>query len=95
MRPNVPSHFADDEVRKWGSTYWVQTAAWRADPSLMVSEDYSIEDMHRHYYAAIERCDESVGVVINELEKRGLLDDTLIIFTSDHGENLGSHGLFK
>ena len=37
------------------------------------------------YYAAIERIDQSVGRVIETLEKQKLLDDTIFLFTSDHG----------
>lgn len=37
--------------------------------------------------------DESVGRVVSELRQQGALDNTLIIFTSDNGTNLGDHGL--
>lgn len=37
------------------------------------------------YYKAIHRCDTGVGLVYEALEKQGLLDDTLFIFTSDNG----------
>jgi arylsulfatase A-like enzyme len=35
-----------------------------------------------------------LGVLLAELSKRGVLDDTLVIVTSDHGEHLGDHRLF-
>ena len=34
------------------------------------------------------------GLLLDELGRRGVLDDTLVIVTSDHGEHLGDHGLF-
>lgn len=37
------------------------------------------------YYAAIESIDQSVGRIIDTLEKQNLLDDTIFLFTSDHG----------
>lgn len=37
------------------------------------------------YYAAIESIDKSVGRIMETLEKQGMLDDTIFIFTSDHG----------
>jgi arylsulfatase A-like enzyme len=37
------------------------------------------------YYAAIESIDQSVGRIIGTLEKQNLLDDTIFLFTSDHG----------
>lgn len=39
--------------------------------------------------------DHCVGMIIDELKKEGMYDDTLIIFTSDHGEMLGSHCLWQ
>ncbi|HEY4596087.1 MAG TPA: sulfatase-like hydrolase/transferase, partial [Thermoanaerobaculia bacterium] len=44
------------------------------------------------YDAEIGVLDRSVGRVLDELEKLGVLDDTLVIVTADHGESLGEHG---
>jgi arylsulfatase A-like enzyme len=38
--------------------------------------------------------DEQLGLLFPELQRRGLLDRTLVVITSDHGEGLGEHGLF-
>jgi choline-sulfatase len=46
------------------------------------------------YCAAVELIDDQVGGIIEALEKRGMLDNTVIVFTSDHGEMLGDHGLY-
>ena len=46
-----------------------------------------------HYYANISLIDEGIGKIIGALEQTGALDRTLIIFTSDHGDALGDHGL--
>jgi len=45
------------------------------------------------YYACIEGMDAQIGRVIAALEAKGRLDDTIILFTSDHGLAIGSHGL--
>ena len=45
------------------------------------------------YYAMIELIDSQFGRIIEHLEKTGELDNTIVIFTSDHGELLGDHGL--
>jgi arylsulfatase len=45
------------------------------------------------YHAGISLIDAQVGRVLETIEERGLLDETLIIFTSDHGDMLGDHGL--
>lgn len=47
-----------------------------------------------YYYATISFIDFQIGRVLNTLEKTGMMDDTLVIFTSDHGELLGDYGSF-
>ncbi len=46
-----------------------------------------------HYYASITQLDHQVGRLLDRLRDQGLYDDTLIIFTADHGEYLGFHHL--
>ena len=53
-------------------------------------EDYA--EVIRHYYAFCTLIDHQLGRIVKHLEEKGLLDDTVIIFTADHGETLGSHG---
>lgn len=43
------------------------------------------------YYAAVSFMDAQVGKVLDALEKSGQMDNTIIIFTSDHGYHLGEH----
>jgi len=45
------------------------------------------------YYAAVAMIDEQVGRLLDELESRGELDNTLIVYTSDHGHMNGHHGM--
>jgi arylsulfatase A-like enzyme len=47
----------------------------------------------RSYYAMIENLDDNIARLMNTLDSRGLLDTTVIVFISDHGDLLGSHGL--
>jgi arylsulfatase A-like enzyme len=50
--------------------------------------------MRKHYYALCTLVDEQVGRIVAKLKDKGLYDDTIIIFTSDHGDNLFDHGLY-
>jgi len=43
------------------------------------------------YMGLITQIDDQLGVLFNEMEKNGQLDDTMIVFTSDHGDYLGDH----
>ena len=57
-----------------------------ADP---VKIKYMISD----YYGLVKEIDDWVGKIMDKLDELGLSDNTLVIFTSDHGEMLGSHGM--
>lgn len=46
------------------------------------------------YYATCTYIDHQIRLVIGTLREQGLLEDTVILFTADHGEMLGTHGLF-
>ncbi|MFB6392889.1 choline-sulfatase [Polymorphospora lycopeni] len=48
----------------------------------------------RGYYAMTSYIDDVVGSFTAELERFGLLDDTVVVFTSDHGDQLGEHGMY-
>ena len=60
---------------------------------LSLASDADIENMRRHYYAKITTVDEQLGHVLGALEEGGYLENSLIIFCSDHGEMLGDHTL--
>jgi len=56
------------------------------------------EDMVRRtlsaYYGMVTSMDNMIGQVIDALKAKGMYDNTYIIYTSDHGDSLGEHGLF-
>ena len=54
-----------------------------------------VEKSRRHYYANITFIDEQIGKIIEALKKRGFSDNTLIIFTADHGDMLGDHNHWR
>mgnify|MGYP006281708793 CR=1 FL=1 len=46
----------------------------------------------RRYYAFTTMIDDQIGRLIDHLERRGIADNTIVVFCADHGETLGSHG---
>lgn len=46
------------------------------------------------YFAAISKMDEEIGRILRALDEKGLMEDTLIIFTSDNGMCMGHHGVW-
>ena len=62
-------------------------------------DKYAVESSHvqnaRHaYYGMISYVDDKVGKLLKTLRDTGMYDDTLIIFTSDHGEMIGERGMW-
>ena len=54
-----------------------------------------IHEMRAAYYALITHLDHQIGRVIQALIEHNLYDNTLIVFSSDHGEELGDHYMFR
>ncbi len=55
--------------------------------------DTDVKNATALYRAEIAYLDEQVGLVVDTLRQQHLLDNTIVIITSDHGEHIGSHGL--
>ena len=67
--------------------------AWVSDSETMT--DDAIRGMRRAYAADISVIDHAVGEIVAALERTGRADNTWIIYTSDHGEMGGNHGLMS
>ncbi len=71
---------------------WVphEAAQWQRTGRHNLARD-DIARLRANYYGKISLIDEWSGRILDTLERRGLLDDALILFWSDHGEMLGDH----
>ncbi|KGE78801.1 choline-sulfatase [Halomonas salina] len=56
--------------------------------------DAQIRNARRAYYGAISYVDDQLGKVLTALEESGLAEDTIIVFSGDHGDMLGERGLW-
>ncbi len=55
--------------------------------------EFDDKRMQASYYAMIEQLDSEFGRLLDYLDAEGLRENTIVLFTSDHGEALGDHGL--
>lgn len=77
----IPEFILDQDMGRRNQTY---------------SYDYTRETLSEHYiryYQTITGLDSIIGDFITELENRGLMDNTIIIFASDHGLLMGEYGM--
>lgn len=65
---------------------WQLDNAWRLSPQQM-------RESKKAYYACITQIDYNLGRLFDRMREMGLLKNTWIIFTSDHGDMLGDHGM--
>jgi choline-sulfatase len=57
--------------------------------------DDELRLIRKSYYAMITWVDDAIGRILGKLEEQGILDETLVIYSSDHGDHLGDHGLWQ
>jgi len=95
IRPNVDMTGIDWEywsrVYRWDYKYY----SLRLPYTRRLPPGYSIRHLMAEYLGVVTWLDRALGEVVAGLEVAGLMDNTLFVFTSDHGDNLGSHGLVQ
>ncbi|MCH8294962.1 sulfatase-like hydrolase/transferase, partial [Candidatus Poribacteria bacterium] len=67
----------------------------RGQPEKAFIDGRDAKTLQAAYYAMIKLIDDQVGRILDTLEETGQREQTVIIFTSDHGEMLGDHGLIQ
>ena len=82
IEPAESRHPLHDFVMQFGAT---------AAPT----DEAKMRSLRAQYYGMISEVDHQLGRLWAELRERGMWDDTLIIVTADHGEQLGDHGLIQ
>jgi arylsulfatase A-like enzyme len=87
----VPSTFRQRELPDWFTAPSV--TRWHRPPDVVGSEE-SLRRARAAYLGEAACIDANVGKILRLLESEGILDDTLVVFTSDHGEYMGEHGIY-
>lgn len=95
-RDNHPKNIYDEYFRNcpFDSTPKLPMHPWQVNSAPSGYTEASRRDILSGYYAAITAMDANIGRVLDWLEAEGLRQDTLVVFMSDNGMNMGHHGLF-
>ncbi|MCY4217266.1 MAG: sulfatase [Flavobacteriaceae bacterium] len=99
--PHNPFHIVPDRYKEFYKDRTYIDLLQRPNVSFVDNKDITVGDHGVEekingapdYFAAVNGVDEQIGRVIEKLKSLGLYDNTIIVFSSDHGEMLGSHGL--
>jgi len=83
--PSIPLEEADPHSARLRAMCGTDAAAL---------DDEQIRRARHAYFAAISYVDDRIGTVLRALTDSGLADDTVVVFTADHGEMLGERGLW-
>jgi arylsulfatase A-like enzyme len=90
-----PPGMNPEQQKVWDAYYEPRNAKYRAaNPQGKDLVRWRYQRYMHDYLATVKAVDESVGRILDYLEKEGLMDNTLIIYSSDQGFYLGEHGWF-
>lgn len=87
--------FNDPFINKPKVYAWDNSEKGTDNPSLPTPNEKDWETFRTYMalaYAQTTMVDEAVGTILDTLDETGLADDTLVIWTNDHGDALGAHG---
>ncbi|MEK6477415.1 sulfatase [Catalinimonas sp. 4WD22] len=88
--PHAPYHTAP---QKYQDMY--DPAALQLHPNVPPDMEEKVRKDLAGYYAHCTALDDMVGEILQTIEEAGIADNTIILFTSDHGDLLGSHRAYK
>jgi arylsulfatase len=97
---NVPDEFSElyNDVEFPGPHVSKTSISSHAEENKLLGDlpnQHYLRRMRELYYGAITHVDHHVGRILDSLESSGQLQNTLILFISDHGEMLGDHGTYQ
>lgn len=67
----------------------------RPDAAFGQFGDEYVKNSKKHYYASVTFVDEQIGRIVKALKEKGIYDNTIICFTSDHGDMMGDHNHWR
>jgi len=85
-----PAHWVERYLPGWDGTI-VNPPYWRWRDAGLTARDIKIANAC--YCGEVSMVDRAVGRLLERIESLGLMDETIILFTADHGFHIGEHGL--
>ena len=87
-----PPHFRKTQEKKPDFSMYRETYGPHGFHSHLISDEALRKDI-AIYYGMVSLMDHHIGRILESLDRLGIADNTMVIFTTDHGHFLGQHGL--
>ncbi len=87
----LPENFTEADIQKLPLP--LQKLAMRDSGEISKINRQRLEWIYRSYYGAISHVDHEIGLILDVLQASGQADNTIIVFSSDHGDQLLEHGI--
>ena len=92
---NIYDRFTPEQQQAWDAYYKpISDAFYQANPQGKELTEWMYQRYISDYLKTIVSVDENIGRLLDYLEREGILDNTLIVYTSDQGFFLGEHGWY-
>ncbi len=93
--PLAPNPFAPRGAPPYALSAWRYVRSFKGIPHEGPLDEPLARVVRHAYFAAVSYIDTQVGMLIAELERLGRADDTVVVLWSDHGYQLGDHGMWS
>lgn len=87
---NQPTETLPPALQAWRHG---KNRVWRLDKAL--KDEQLFRFYIASYYALVTEIDHHIGTIMKTLEEEGLLENTIVVYTSDHGDFVGRHGMVE
>ncbi|MCC2684503.1 MAG: sulfatase [Paenibacillaceae bacterium] len=90
----IPETFHEETLPDWAENdQWGRKKQVYSSMDDLEQQEERLRKVKAQYCGQVKCIDDNVGKMLDALQKQGVLDDTIVVFTSDHGEYMGEHGL--
>lgn len=95
LKLSEPDNLNEEQLQRWHAAYDAKNAAFRQ--ASLAGEDlvrWKYQRYVKDYCRCVKAVDDQLGRLLGYLDQSGLAENTLVVYSSDQGFNLGEHGWF-
>lgn len=93
LKVEIPDSFCEDTLPDWAE--WDEWGRKHYFPKGLFDREGHLRRLKAQYLGSVKCIDDNVGKITAYLKENGLWENTIVVFTTDHGEYMGEHGLLE